>query len=109
VTLEKFNDEFFPPIVKEYKRLGFPTDLRIIPKVDVAAAEKVTKAVIEKNESENAILTKKLTEKHQQNAQNGKGGVGNVDGPSRRCRSISKNVRITQIVEILEEERSVVV
>src|SRR5699024_1270586 len=62
VTLEKFNDEFFPPIVKENKKLGFPTDLRIIPKVDVAAAEKVTKAVIEKNESENAILTKKLTE-----------------------------------------------
>ena len=109
VTLEKFNDEFFPPIVKEYKRLGFPTDLRIIPKVDVAAAEKVTKAVIEKNESENAILTKKLTEKHQQNAQNGKVGVGNVDGPIKLGRSISNNLPITQMVDILEEERSVVV
>src|SRR5699024_4252528 len=104
VTLSKFNEEFFPPIVEEYKKLGFPSDLRILPEVDVQAAEKVTKAVKEKNESENAILTKKLTEKHQQNAQNGNSGAtGNISGPIKMGRSISNNLPIIQMTDILEE------
>lgn len=110
VTLQKFNEEFFPPIVEEYKKLGFPKDLRILPEVDVTAAEKVTKAVMEKNESENAMLTKKLTEKHQQNAQNGNGrGNGSISGPIKMGRSISSNSPIMQMEDILDEERSVVV
>lgn len=110
VTLSKFNEEFFPPIIEEYKKVGFPRDLRIIPEVDFKAAEEVTKAVIEKNESENAVLTKKLTEKHQENERNGHGsGGGSASGPVKIGRNISANAPIVQMKEIYDEERSLVV
>src|SRR5699024_4259575 len=110
VTLSKFNEKFFPPIIEQYKKIGFPSDLRIIPEVDVNAAEEVTRVVKEKNESENAILTKKLTEKHQQNEQNGNtGGSVSTNGPIKLGRSISKNTPIMQMKDIVDEERSVVV
>ena len=41
VTLPKFKDEFFPPIIEQYRKLGFPENLVIIPEVDKDAAEKV--------------------------------------------------------------------
>jgi len=109
VTLSKFSEEFFPPIVEQYKKIGFPSDLRIIPEVDENAAEEVTKAVMEKNESENAILTKKLTEKHQQNERNGTNGGAAANGPVKIGRNISQNTPIMQMKDILDEERSVVV
>lgn len=106
VTLSKFNEEFFPPIIQQYKKVGFPSDLRIIPEVDFKAAEEVTKAVKEKNESENAILTKKLTEKHQENERN---GTGAATGPVKIGRNISSSAPIIQMKDIYDEERSVVV
>lgn len=109
VTLSKFNEEFFPPIIEEYKNVGFPNDLRIIPEVDFKAAEEVTKAVIEKNESENAVLTKKLTEKHQENERNGLGSGGTASGPVKIGRNISASAPIVQMKEIYDEERSIVV
>ena len=109
VTLTKFSEEFFPPIVEQYKKLGFPSDLRIIPEVDENAAEEVTRAVMEKNESENAILTKKLTEQHQQNERNGTNGGAAANGPVKIGRSIAQNAPIMQMETILDEERSVVV
>jgi len=107
VTLEKFKKEFLPPIAKQYAKVGFPESLRIIPEVDKQAANKVTKAVKEKNESENAILTKQLTERHQQNEKNGQGKAHK--GPIKLGRSIGKNASIMQMDDIREEERSVVV
>ncbi|HLR92859.1 MAG TPA: PolC-type DNA polymerase III, partial [Atopostipes sp.] len=110
VTLSKFKEEFFPPIVDQYKKLGFPSDLRIIPEVDERAAEEVVRAVKEKNETENAKLTKELTEKHQQNERNGNNGKnGNVNGPIKIGRAIAQNAPIMRMEDILDEERSVVV
>ena len=110
VTLSKFTEEFFPPIIEEYKKVGFPHDLRIIPEVDHKAAEEVAKAVIEKNESENAVLTKKLTEKHQENERNGHGsGGGSASGPVKLGRNISSSAPIVQMKDIYDEERSIVI
>ncbi len=110
ITLDKFTSEFFPPILAEFEKLGFPSNMRIIPRVDRDAAEKVAQAVIEKNESETAKLTKELTERHQQNERNGNNGSGmSIEGPVKLGRNISDKNPVTQMVEIIEEERSVVI
>ena len=110
ITLSKFSEEFFPPIIEQYKKMGFPRDLRIIPIVDHNAAEKVAQAVIEKNESETAKLTEELTKKHQQNERNGnaKNGVA-PEGPIKLGRNINSNTPVMQMKDILEEERSIVI
>ena len=110
ITLSKFSDEFFPPIIEQYKKLGFPRDLRIIPIVDHNAAEKVAQAVIEKNETETAKLTEELTKKHQQNERNGNGRNGVApEGPVKLGRNINSSTPVMQMRDILEEERSIVV
>jgi len=110
VTLQKFKEEFFPPIVSQYKKVGFPENLLILPEVDKEAAEKVTKAVKEKNENDNAKLTKQLTERHQENERNGYNGHGAVkDGPIKIGRNIGKNNPVMQMKDIYDEERSVIV
>lgn len=108
VTLSKFNEEFFPPIIEQYLKVGFPETLRIIPKVDEKAAEEVARVVQERNKDENDKLVKELTEKHQENERNGN-GVKSINGPIKIGRNISKNTPIMQMEQILEEERSVVV
>lgn len=109
VTLEKFTNEFFPPIVAEYVKLGFPKNLKIIPQVDQNAAEEVTRTVIEKNKSENERITKELTEKHQRNGNTSHGAGKTNSGPIKLGRAITNDTPVTQMKEIIEEERSVVV
>ena len=108
ITLPKFTEEFFPPITQQYGKLGFPEKLKIIPQVNKEAAEKVVQAVTEKNESENAILTKQLTERHQQNERNGNNGSA-ANGPVKMGRKIAKNAPVVQMEDIFEEERSIVI
>ena len=108
ITLSKFSEDFFPPIIEQYNKVGFSDKLRIIPVVDEKAAEQVTKAIQEKNNEENALLTKQLTERHQQNERNN-GNGGNFHGPIKIGRSISQNAPILRMEEILDEERSVVI
>ncbi len=110
VTLEKFEEEFFPSISQEYEKLGFPERFRIIPKVDEEAAAKVATAVKERNETKTAELAKALTEKHQENTRNGStGGQGSSGGPVKIGRAIAQKTPVIQMNYILEEERSVVV
>ncbi len=108
ITLSKFAEEFFPPIIEQYKKVGFPENLRIIPVVDEKAAEKVTKAIQEKNEEETALLTKQLTERHQQNERNNGNGK-TFDGPIKLGRNIAQNAPVLRMEDIYDEERSVVV
>ena len=110
VTLQKFRNEFFPPILDQYKKLGFPDNLMIIPEVDKEAADKVTRAVKEKNENDNAKLTKQLTERHQENERNGYNGHGAPKGgPIKIGRKIGKNNPVMRMEDIYDEERSVIV
>ncbi len=108
ITLPKFSEEFFPPITKQYAKLGFPEKLKIIPRVNKEAAARVVQAVTEKNESENAILTKQLTERHQQNERNGGNGAA-ANGPVKMGRKIAQNTPVVQMKDILEEERSLLI
>lgn len=108
ITMEKFSTEFFPKILDQYKKLGFPSNMRIIPKVDKQAAEKVALAVTEKNETETAKLTQELTKRHQENERtNGNGQF--KGGPVHVGRKISDSTPTMQMIDITEEERSVVV
>ncbi|HZK46618.1 MAG TPA: PolC-type DNA polymerase III [Atopostipes sp.] len=110
ITQDKFSEEFFPPIIEQYNKLGFPKNLRIIPIVDHHAAERVAQAVIEKNESETAKLTEELTKRHQQNERNGYGSNGQApEGPIKLGRNISSSTPVLQMRDILEEERSVLI
>lgn len=110
VTLPKFKDEFFPPIIEQYRKLGFPENLVIIPEVDKDAAEKVVQSVTEKNETDNAKLTKQLTERHQENERNGYNGHGGAKGgPIKIGRNIGKNNPVVQMQDIYDEERSIIV
>ena len=110
ITQDKFSEEFFPPIIEQYNKLGFPKNLRIIPIVDHHAAERVAQAVIEKNESETAKLTEELTKRHQQNERNGYGSTGQApEGPIKLGRNISSSTPVIQMRDILEEERSVLI
>jgi DNA polymerase-3 subunit alpha (Gram-positive type) len=111
VTLEKFSSEFFPPIVEQYIHVGFPRNLNIIPRVDKEAQAEVTRSVMEKNEADNAILTKQLTEKHKEKERNGHYGNGKSgsSGPISMGQRIAQNAPIIQMKDIYEEERSVVV
>lgn len=108
ITLPKFSEEFFPPITEQYEKLGFPQKLKIIPRVNKEAAARVVQAVTEKNESENAILTKQLTERHQQNERNGGNGAA-ANGPVKMGRKIAQNTPVVQMKDILEEERSLLI
>ncbi len=108
VTLNKFEDEFFPKISAQYERLGFPERFKIIPKVDAKAAEKVANTVKEKNETETAELTKVLTEKHQENERNGSKS-GSSKGPIKIGRGIAQKNPVSQMESIVEEERSLIV
>lgn len=110
VTLNKFEEDFFPKISAQYKSLGFPERIRIIPKVDEEAAEKLVNAVKEKNESATAELTKALTEKHQENERNGSRSNGSSNnGPIRIGRAISATNPVFQMDSIVDEERSLIV
>lgn len=110
VTLEKFKKEFFPAINKEYKRLGFPDNFLILPKVDKKASEELSNAVKEKNTNETEELTKLLTQKHQEKEQNNKqNGKGSSTGPIKIGRAISKQAPVFQMDTIYEEERSMLV
>lgn len=108
VTIEKFSTEFFPPIIEQYKKVGFPRNLNIIPEVNEAVAAEVTRSVIEKNEADNALLAKQLTEKHQENAKNGY-GQGGSGGPVTMGGRIGQNAPVMRMDDIHDEERSVVV
>jgi DNA polymerase-3 subunit alpha (Gram-positive type) len=108
ITLPKFSEEFFPPITEQYEKLGFPEKLKIIPRVNKEAAARVVQAVTEKNESENAILAKQLTERHQQNERNGGNGAA-ANGPVKMGRKIAQNTPVVQMKDILEEERSLLI
>ena len=71
---------------------------------------KLFSTVTEKNETDNAKLTKQLTERHQENERNGYNGHGGAKGgPIKIGRNIGKNNPVVQMQDIYDEERSIIV
>lgn len=107
VLLNKYANDFFPAISKEYKRMGFPQSFKIEPVADKEASTKKVADFKQQKEEDDAMLAQRLTQHFEQTSakkEEKKREENNNDGPVQLGRKIPGNDPVRQMKEIVEEE-----
>lgn len=108
ITQEHFDRDFLPRIAREYVACGFPEHFQIRSRLNHDAAEKEMAAFQEQKTADHEKIQQELSQIHQKNQQ--KQAEHEADGlPVRLGGAISASAEITQMADIVEEERSVVI
>lgn len=108
LVFEKYDKEFLPQISKAYQLYGFPEAFKIKVVVDAQASkEKVNEFKLKKEENDDLLAkeyTKLVDSAEKKKIQSKHDGHS---GPIKLGRGIPANEEITQMIDIVEEERRV--
>lgn len=108
LVLEKYDKEFLPQISQAYQSFGFPKEFMIKPIVDAEASKEKVKEFQLKKEENDELMAKEYTklvdtaEKKKSQAKQ-----GGHNGPIKLGRAIPANEEITQMIDVVEEERRI--
>lgn len=109
LTFDKYDKEFLPRISEAYQSLGFPERFAIKPIVDAQASKEKVEEFKQKKEETDQLMAQEYTrlvetvEKKKENRSS-----SDLSGPIKLGRPIAAGDDITQMIDIVEEERRIV-